>query len=572
MRKTTTSFLRVSLLCALFVSALLTKSQAQNNRNWLWAQTAGDIYGSNGQAVTTDGAGNVYASGYYGSHIFFANDSLTSPDSLATNFQQNVFLAKYDATGKVLWAKSGTGDYASYATAVTTDKNNNVYMAGYFRSHKITFGGMSATNSTYGKYDIFLVKYDKDGNIQWLKSWGGSDNDEANAVKADANGNVTITGFFASTTFNFGLIPLTNVSTDGHSDVFVMQVDANGKEIWGLSYGGSDDDIASAITVDASNNVYVAGYFNSPSLIFSSVTLGNDSNISTQDVFLAKFSSAGIPSWAVKAGGGQVDEPSALTCDASGNLYMTGRYSSKLLSLGSKKYGNIGSYDVFVAKFDGTGNITWSSVGNGDGDDESRGIVVDGSGNVFVTGTFDSRKLQFGGTSLSTRGGSDMFIVKYNADGSMDFAKQAGNDGDETANAIAVDNSGYIYVVGAYNSTIVSFDSPPVIGGNGTDDMYLAKMDNKDAAGVDIVSNNGSSHSFKVFPNPSQSVLNIAGTQAMSGAGLLEMFDAYGRRVFSSSAANFNGSTIDISNLPVGIYSLKISQGSSIEVVKVVKN
>ena len=143
--------------------------------------------------------------------------------STLTSTNGNLFIAKYDASGNVLWAKStaGAGDDGT-GNSVSADAGGNVFVTGYFTSPTLTFGITTLTNAGGGggsfPYDIFIAKYDAGGNVLWAKSVGGTGWDQGNSVSADAGGNVFVTGSFSSLSLTFGSPTLTLA---GNNDVFI---------------------------------------------------------------------------------------------------------------------------------------------------------------------------------------------------------------------------------------------------------------------------------------------------------------------------------------------------------------
>src|SRR5439155_15611272 len=124
------------------------------------------------------------------------------------------------------------------------------YVTGYFQSAVAMFGNLAVTNSAIGSQDIFLAKYDSDGNVLWVKTAGGSDDDVGNGIAADSAGNTFVTGYFYSTNVNFNGTILTNFGPAGSSDVFIAKYDTTGALLWAKQAGGSLDDQAGGVAVD----------------------------------------------------------------------------------------------------------------------------------------------------------------------------------------------------------------------------------------------------------------------------------------------------------------------------------
>ncbi|MEN9640405.1 MAG: hypothetical protein RLZZ262_2274, partial [Bacteroidota bacterium] len=151
----------------------------------LWAQRIGGSSNEYGYGVATDAAGNIVVSGSFTSAtITLGNITLFNANPAGTS--SDIFFAKYDAAGNVLWAKSSGGINWDNGSQVATDKFGNVFVTGYYASSQITFGATTLNNS--GIYDVFLAKYDAGGNFLWARSSVGSGSDIGNNVAVDPNG------------------------------------------------------------------------------------------------------------------------------------------------------------------------------------------------------------------------------------------------------------------------------------------------------------------------------------------------------------------------------------------------
>src|SRR4051812_42014328 len=138
------------------------------------------------------------------------------------------------------------GNYGNEGFCVATDLNGNVFVTGWIQSPVVSFGPFSLNNTSVGHSDIFLTKYDANGNVLWAKSAGGTENDRAYSVATDAAGNVFIAGCFYSPAIIFGADTLVNSSTD--DDIFLAKYDANGNVLWARRAGAGGDDRALYVT------------------------------------------------------------------------------------------------------------------------------------------------------------------------------------------------------------------------------------------------------------------------------------------------------------------------------------
>ncbi len=381
------------------------------NGNVLWAKSAGGSYNDNGRCITTDEIGNVYLTGdFQSSTLTFGNITLINAGS------NNIFIAKYDSDGNVLWAKSAEGIGYDAGMSITADVTGNLYITGYFDSPTLTFGTTTLTNT--GRRDIFIAKYDSNGNVLWAKSDVGNDLDEGKSITTDGVGNFYITGYFQSPTLTLGNITLTNTYA-GKSDIFIAKYNPNGNVLWAKSAEGSNHDFGVGITTDTADNVYLTGYFQSPTLTFGNITL---TNAGEEDAFIAKYSSNGSVLWAKEAGGSGSDKGNGITTDATGNVYHTGIFSNTI-TFGNITLTSVGNYDIFIAKYDPNGNVIWAKNVGGSSFDNSTDITIDVAGNIYLTGYFISHILTFGNTTLTNYGDdyTAIFIAKLNL--------SAGNNG-----------------------------------------------------------------------------------------------------------------------------------------------
>lgn len=375
--------------------------------NVLWAKTFGGASGEVGNAIATDAIGNAYITGLFTSSVMtIGTVTLTNTSTTGSD----VFVAKLDPSGNTIWAKSAGGTAGDKGNGIAVDATGNVYVTGNFNSVSINFGTGAISNA--GTNDVFIVKYDQSGNAMWSKNAGGSGDDAGNGIAIDATGGVYVTGYFSSSSINFGTGNLTNASS-GTQDLFVVKYTSAGTAVWSARSGGSLDDPGTGIAV-SKNNVYVTGAFNSATIVFGTTTLTN-SSAGTSDFLLAKYDLGGNPGWAKRAGGSDYDGGNTAACDSLGNVYVTGYFVSSSLNFGSNTVNNstFGTKDLFVVAYNGTGVDLWGIAAGGSATETGNGMAVSlGGTDIIMGGSFDSPSLTFGPSTVFKGCGEDVLVAK----------------------------------------------------------------------------------------------------------------------------------------------------------------
>ncbi len=343
-----------------------------------WTRQLGTSMDDAGQAIATDTSGNVYVTGYSGSGL----------DGGTTTGYRVMFLVKYDTSGTKQWTRVlGSTSMPVNGKGIAIDPSGNIYVAG--TAYESLDG-----NTYWGDGEIFLVKYNAAGTKQWTRQMGTRDEDAAMGIALDTSGNIYITG---TTKGN-----LDGNTNSGDYDIFLAKYNPAGTKQWTKQLGTSSIDIGYGIAVDASDNVYVTGVtFNG---------LDGNSFAGARDIFLVRYSTAGIKQWTRQLGTSYLDEGYGVAVDNAGNIYITGCTDDSL-------DGNIfmGSFDVVLSKYNITGIKQWTRQLGTSSADVGYGIAIDGGGNIYVTGQTDGN---LGSHDGYPGGGSgDVFLAKYNTNG-----------------------------------------------------------------------------------------------------------------------------------------------------------
>jgi uncharacterized delta-60 repeat protein len=361
------------------------KYDSAGQQQWLARYTA---YGNDtAYAIALDASGNVYVTG--------RSPGAGTAEDYAT--------IKYNSAGQQQWVAryNGPANFTDVAYAIAVDASGNVYVTGQSDS-----GGQGSN------YDYATIKYNADGQEQWVARYDGpaNDGDAAYALAIDGSGNVYVTGV--------------SVGSGTGADYATIKYNSAGQQQWVARYNGpvNDDDYGYAMAVDKSGSIYVTGWSRGSGTDFDYATV--------------KYNSAGQQQWAARyAGpGGGFCQAQAIAIDDSGNVYVTGH--SPGAGTGE---------DYATIKYDSAGQQQWAARYNGPANsaDVAYAIALDSSGNVYVTG-------QSGGAG----GDTDCATVKYDSTGQEEWVIGYNGPGNsyDFAFAMAVDKSANVYVTGESNA------------------------------------------------------------------------------------------------------------------------
>lgn len=390
------------------------------NGNFIWAKSIGSSTGSDlAYNISIDKSGNIYLTGHFQGTADF--DPNIGNESLTATGICDIFFAKYDSNGNYIWAKSIATNSYGYGNGITVDSIGNVYVIGSFRS----ISDFDPSNDTvcltpFGVYDIFFAKYDPSGNYVWAKNIGSVHNDYGKSIIVDNTDNIYITGSFEDTAdFDPGHGTLILIPVDS-SDIFFAKYDNNGNIIWAKNIGSTNDDIGYSITVDSSKNVYLTGEFQGPADFDPGTGTATLLSNGTDDIFFAKYNSQGDYIWAHSIGSAGVDRSYYITIDSQDYLFITGTFEGSAdfdPSSASAIFTPVGNNDIFIAKYDQSGNYSWAKNFGSTEWDMGRSISVDNSCNIILCGSFQGLTEFSSGNGtefLNSVGSSDIFIAKFN--------------------------------------------------------------------------------------------------------------------------------------------------------------
>lgn len=442
----------------------LRLTAAEPPPDFSWARKAGGSDLDVGYGIAADPTGNLFVTGSFSGTCSFGTTNLTSGG------YEDIFLAKYDPWGRLLWARRAGGAGYDEGRGVAADASGNVYVTGLFQG-TASFTGTNLNSA--GESDIFLAKYDPDGYLLWARRAGGRDFDEGYGLALDRAGNVYLTGDYTAPA-SFGSISAPSLSDS--NQVCVAKCDSAGNFLWVQGAGGDFDDVGNAITVDAATNVYVTGSF-AGRIAFASTNLSAAGTNGADDAFIARYDRAGNLVWVRQAGGTGDDRGEGLAADSAGNVYVTGRISGAA-SFGSTNVTASG-VDMFLAKYSAAGALLWVRKAGGNNaiyGDAGFGVKLDSADRPCVAGYF-SGTANFGVTNLATTGLEDVFVAKYDGAGNLLWARKAGGGDLDVAFALEVDAADNICVTGFFVGTAAFGVTNLVATGSSPDrDLFVAKL------------------------------------------------------------------------------------------------
>ncbi|MGZ4963051.1 MAG: SBBP repeat-containing protein [Limisphaerales bacterium] len=378
-----------------------------------------------GSAVATFGDDVIYVAGYFSKTIHFDQFKLRAAESMAMRKYSPAdgFVARFDAHGKVIWARHFGGPALDQAYGIASDKDGNVYVTGYFQG-TASFGNLKMESKSkpdrmhdpdtrYG--DVFVAKYDLRGNLVWVRQAGESHLNVAHSIAVAADGGAYITGFSEMHRILFGNITV----ADKEQPCFLAKYDRDGNPVWaqttaGAGYYGR----AATLALDKSSNLFVGGSFIFTQQV-STVTLTNPTG--NNDVFVAKYAPSGTLLWCKQGGGASHDTCEALAVDASGRCFIAGSFDE------SAKFGRteihaaphstgVSGYESFVVGYDGAGNVILGKTIHRNAN--VKGMTSGADNEVYIIGTF-TEPVPFGKTTLKPKRDfwgeavEDTFVLKY---------------------------------------------------------------------------------------------------------------------------------------------------------------
>jgi hypothetical protein len=452
-------FTRLTILTLLSCSLLYPQSGFDWTKQGVGAKRD-YVYG-----ITTDAAGNVYATGeFFSPTLSFAPATVFTQPSTAGRC--DFYIAKLNPEGSAVWGFQGGGTLTDRGYGVVVDPAGNLFVTGHFYG-QATFGSFVLNSS--GNLDAFTAKFDAAGSLLWIKEGKSVAQASTRDIALDANGNFYITGYYGSSTVDSIRFDNLKITTNGQRDIFLVKCNNDGVPQWGKTAGGwQSGEQGNAVTVDPFGNIYMTGVF-LDTATFDHVTLFGAGT----EIFLAKYSPEGNLLWAKSAGGPKADHAYAVVADPFGNVYIAGGIDS-IATFDTTTVLTSGGVDAYVAKYDASGNFQWLKTGGGALNDAINDLAANEWGDIFGIGYFNGPAV-FGDKILTGTAGDDVFFVRYNPEGNVVGIMEASGLDNDRGVTIALDKNGNLYGGGSLRNWI-KFGADSLNSNAGVEDIFITKI------------------------------------------------------------------------------------------------
>ena len=420
-----------------------------------WAVKAGGRFSDASSDITIDNSGNIITTGYFTNSASFSNIQLVSAGSA------DIFIAKFDPNGNIIWAVKAGGPNYDEAFSITTDKSNNILITGIF-SGLATFGTVTIQSSGDINYsDVFVAKYSPDGNLLWVRKGGGDFSDSGEDIKVDNSDNIYVSGIFTLSAF-FDDIPLQEVDAFG---TFLIKYNPSGIIQWvKVLNGGTPFNIYGLYYSDArsnsiainDNSIFISGTFT------DYIVIENDSLLSAGDwdTYLAKYNTDGTFEWVKQIKGGLVWNFDSET-DGNGNLYLKGVFETKAsfdnitLTINDSSY----IYNSFIAKYNQKGDAIWA-IQEGSFAWSTR-LTINNSGKISIIGL----KYIY----------NDIYISQYDSLGNKLWSDSINSTSNKIPGGIKDDNNGNLIISGGFSGQL-NFGNFSLISDGDSSDIFISKL------------------------------------------------------------------------------------------------
>jgi hypothetical protein len=526
----------VTILSLIFVEINISNAQVPNIQ---WQKCLGGTLHeySPWMRCTFDGGVILVSSAY-------SNDGNVTGNHDTTGATSDIWIVKLDSLGSIQWQKCLGGSSNEYAEGVSQTSDSGFVVCGATESNDGDVTG------NHGGQDVWIVKLDNIGNIQWKKCYGGSLDDGPNFIEEVNNDGYIVVGFACS---NDGNVIGHHDTIMPVQDVWVLKLNGIGNIDWEKCYGGTKFDFGIAVhrTLDGG---YIIGS------ITASINGDVTGNHGLFDSWLTKVDAYGTLQWEKCYGGSGAEYgiQNVLQQNDSGYVMLSSTTSND-----GDVSGNHGSDDFWLLKVNSTGVLLWQKCLGGPNGEVSNDIENTNDGGFIICGSTSSDTGDVTGLH-GMNPSTDYWVIKSDSLGNLEWQKCLGSVSNERGSSISQAYDGGYYVGGSTNTPI---DTGDVTGNHGLEDVWIVKLFPTPPVGILDIDN---SNNLLLYPNPSMGLVTL--DMSKTKISFIRIYNILGDIVFQQNEINTRDKiTVDVSKLSPGLYYLVADSRSGLISSKFIK-
>lgn len=469
-------------LSILFLALLSFSSIAQIPVDW------GAGMGSEGLdqlgGIAADQDGNTYITGYFEGTMDI--DPGPAVQNVNSGGSVGLYVQKLSRDGALIWSYVLGAGSQIYGYDIDVDNQGNVYVAGSFVS-AADFDAGPGTTFLVGPspYGAFVMKLNSSGGFSWAKSFSSSGGSDVLQIEIDSANALYISGIYAGTLDANPSAGTNEITSSSGLDIFVIKLNAGGNYIWARSFGANEYQMPTAMAVDASNNIIIAGDFAGSGDFDPTTDVFNITATSYIEMFAVKMTTAGAFSWAQSFGTPANDEfVLDVATDSDDNIVLTGNFTQPVdfdNTAAVASVSSAGIADIFLVKLNPDGTLNWARSLGSTTSDMFSAITVDENNNIYLS-TNHQLSIDFdlneGTNVVAGPVGANITVAKYASDSQLIWTSSFGGDGTESPKAMASIAEDVIYVAGTFlgSTSFESGDNAPVYINAGNEDAFVVRM------------------------------------------------------------------------------------------------
>jgi len=459
--------------------------------NLIWAKRAGGTGSDNGYAVTTLSDDSTVVTGGFKHSATFGEDE-ANKTVLVADDQHDIFVARYFSDGTLAWAKSAGGMLYDSGYGITTLSDDSTVVTGCFHD-SATFGAGEPNETVLvsdGIHDIFVARYNPDGSLAWAKRAGGSDLDVGYGITTLSDNSTVVTGVFCgSTTFGIGEVNETILVSGGDIDIFVARYNSDGTLAWAKRAGGTSQAASDEITSLSDDSTAVTGIFKGAAT-FGEGEANETTLISSGpgSFFVARYNPDGTIAWVTSTGGVAHSAGGHGVTTLLGDSTVVAGWFTGTTIFGEGEVNETvivteGSTDSFIARYNPDGTLAWARRAGGTSSDLAYAITTLSDDSTAVIGRFKGEATFGEGEAneslLVSTGDYDIFLARYNPDGTLLWARQGGGISPDHSHGITTLSDDTTVATGCFKDSATFGAGEPnetVLVSAGWFDIFIARF------------------------------------------------------------------------------------------------